>query len=179
MKLIYMEITHNTDDSVRDLSSLDEGGELRKRKKKEWDSDFFPCCLSTSLLYSVSLLLRHTLQRSRSSMFGLGIRLSVCMCVCDGERVCELLSLCWPCRAPACLSGSHWSIMLSDCPEKTHYSETSQHISSEVQVSLFCVELIPHHPWMQMSCLQCPSSQMHNSGAKVEVPLLKYTFIFE
>lgn len=34
MKLIYMEITHNTDDSARDLSSMDEG--------EEWDSDFFP-----------------------------------------------------------------------------------------------------------------------------------------
>lgn len=28
MKLIYMEITHNTDNSERDLSSLDEGEEL-------------------------------------------------------------------------------------------------------------------------------------------------------
>lgn len=33
MKLIYMEITHNTDDSARDLSSLGEGEELRGRKK--------------------------------------------------------------------------------------------------------------------------------------------------
>lgn len=35
MKLIYMEITHNTDDSARDLSSLDEGEELKKGKKRE------------------------------------------------------------------------------------------------------------------------------------------------
>lgn len=32
MKLIYMEITHNTDDSGRDLSSLDEGEELNTNK---------------------------------------------------------------------------------------------------------------------------------------------------
>lgn len=34
MKLIYMEITHNTDDSGRDLSSLDEGEELNSKKKR-------------------------------------------------------------------------------------------------------------------------------------------------
>lgn len=38
MKLIYMEITHNTDDSVTDLTSLGEGKEI---KKKEGDSDFY------------------------------------------------------------------------------------------------------------------------------------------
>lgn len=36
MKLIYMEITHNTDDSARDLSSLDEGEELKKEKRAGW-----------------------------------------------------------------------------------------------------------------------------------------------
>lgn len=32
MKLIYMEITHNADDSAKDLSSLDEGEELRGKR---------------------------------------------------------------------------------------------------------------------------------------------------
>lgn len=35
MKLIYMEITHNADDSARDLSSLDEGEEIKQKKKKK------------------------------------------------------------------------------------------------------------------------------------------------
>lgn len=86
--------------------------------------------------------------------------LSLCSCVCDGEHVCEPLSLCWPCRAPACLSGSHWSIMLSECREKSHYSETTQHISGRAAgVSPLCCSH-PSHPWMQMSCLQCPASQI-------------------
>lgn len=161
MKLIYMEITHNTDDSARDLSSVDEG--------EEWDSDFFPHCISQPLLLESFCMFA---SGSYPQMFQVmyvslvNTPVSGCVCahacayVCDGEHVCELLSLCWPCRDPACLSGSHWSIMLSDCPEKTHYSETTQHINSELQVSLFCFVLILHYPGMQMSCLQCPSSQI-------------------
>lgn len=80
-------------------------------------------------------------------------------CVCDGEHVCELLSLRRPCRAPVYLSGSLWSIMLSDCPKESYYSETTQHISSEMQVSFLCAALIPHRVWMQMSCFQWPSRQ--------------------
>lgn len=157
MKLIYMEITHNTDDSVGDLSSLVEG--------EEWGGNFFPrlsrCLLSWTL--SANLLFKCTLQGSGHVRPSWGyshqcvfVSLYLCVCVCDGEHACELLSLCWPYRALACLSGSHWSIMLSDCPEKSHYSETTQHISTELQVSLFCAALVPHHPWTQMSCLQWP-----------------------
>lgn len=181
MKLIYMEITHNTDDSARDLSSLDEGEELKK-KKKSGIVIFFPP--SPWQVPAVGLFLQVCFWSTPSVgsghvCLGWGTQPSVCARVCDGERVRELLSLCWPCRAPACLSGSHWSIMLSDCPEKTHYSETTQHISSELQVSLLCVVLIPHHPWMQMSCLQCPDSQIAtNSGAEAEVSHLKYPLIF-
>lgn len=42
MKLIYMEIAHNTDDSARDLSSLDEGEELRVKRNKDLNNDLFP-----------------------------------------------------------------------------------------------------------------------------------------
>ena len=159
MKLIYMEITHNTDDSARDLSSLDEGEELRGRKKSGIVIFFFSFSRS---LPSDSFCKFASLVGFRSCMSRLWIQPSVCVCVCvcvcDGERVCELLSLCWPCRAPACLPGCHWSIMLSDWPTKSHYSETQRHISGELQVSLLCVVLIPHNLWTQMSCLQFPAS---------------------
>ena len=36
MNLIYMEITHNTDDSARDLSSLDEGEEMKNKVRVGW-----------------------------------------------------------------------------------------------------------------------------------------------
>lgn len=96
MKLIYMEITHNTDDSARDLSSLGEGEELKKKKKKgkkEWDSDFSPppwaghCCWTLS----ASLLLKHILSGFRSCVFGF---------VCVMESVC--VNSC-PCADPAAL----------------------------------------------------------------------------
>ena len=98
MKLIYMEITHNTDDSARDLSSLDEGEELRGRKK-ERDSDFFffpsagHCCriLSASLPPSSG---------SGHVCLGCGYsHLCVCVCVC----VCVMESVCvnsCPCADP-------------------------------------------------------------------------------
>lgn len=167
MKLIYMEITHNTDDSGRDLSSLDEGEELNTNKG---GSGFFP----PSFLSRVDSFCRFAFEAHPQRVWVIYVwvgdtAITVHVCVCDGEHLCELLSLCWPCRAPACLSGSHWSIMLSDGLEKSHYSETTKHISSKPQVSLLCAVLIPHHPWMQMSCLQCPDSQI------VHPPILKYT----
>ena len=80
MKLIYMEITHNTDDSARDLSSLDEGEELRGRKK-ERDSDFFfpsagHCCRILSASLPPSSGSGHV-----CSVCGYS-HLCVCVCVC-------------------------------------------------------------------------------------------------
>lgn len=98
MNLIYMEITHNTDDSARDLSSLDEGEEMKNKIREGWR--FLPrpnlVAAVDIFLPPTSLLSKHILWRFGSRMFGLGITPSACICVFDGEHVCELLSLCNP-----------------------------------------------------------------------------------
>lgn len=95
MKLIYMEITHNTDDSVGDLSSLVEG--------EEWGGSFFfhspwlvPAFLDSFCKFASEV---HPTTGFRSctpkleTHAAISVHLFLCLCVCDGERVCELLSL--------------------------------------------------------------------------------------
>lgn len=117
MKLIYMEITHNTDDSVTDLTSLGEGKEIKKRGG-QWFL-FLVLAGPYSWTLSASLLLKHNLRKFRSCICAGDTAISVRMCMMESMWVNSC-----PCADPAelqhYLSGSHWSIMLSDCPEKTH-----------------------------------------------------------
>lgn len=126
MKLIYMEITHNTDNSQKDLSSLLGREELIGR-----------VC---SLLFYIG--------HSRSCSLGCGW-----LCVCLVENVYVNSR---PCGDPAEVEPSrlrlNWSITLSAWPEKSLLRSSSTCAHEAACVFSFPAELIHHDWWMQASC---------------------------
>ncbi len=170
-----MEITHNTDNSLRDLSSLDEGQELKKKKRQDIDPPPSPLqVLAVGLFLQVCFWSTPTACSGHVCLAWRYSRQCVSVNVCVIESVC--VNSC-PCADPAELQPA--SLVPTDpscCPIAWRKAITlKQHntlaVSCRCLLSFFC-------SFLTISGCICHAYsslplKLHNSGPEVVVSHLK------